>query len=101
MLVRHLSYFIALARERHFARAADACAITQPTLSAAIAKLEADLSAPLVVRGRRFEGLTPEGERLLEWARGVVADYERLCGDLAGMRRDASSFGVATARIGL
>jgi DNA-binding transcriptional LysR family regulator len=86
MLVRHLSYFVALAREQHFARAANACAISQPTLSAAIARLESDLSTPLVRRGRRFEGLTPEGERLLEWARGVVADYERLCGDLAGMR---------------
>jgi DNA-binding transcriptional LysR family regulator len=36
MLVRHLSYFVTLARERHFARAAQACHITQPTLSAAI-----------------------------------------------------------------
>src|SRR5262245_43904475 len=69
MLVRHLSYFITLAKERHFARAADACNIAQPTLSAAIRKLEDDLGARLVVRGQRFVGLTAEGEKLLVWGR--------------------------------
>ncbi|HEY0292625.1 MAG TPA: LysR family transcriptional regulator, partial [Hansschlegelia sp.] len=43
MLVRHLSYFVTLAREKHFAKAAEACNIAQPTLSAAIRKLEEDL----------------------------------------------------------
>ena len=57
MLVRQLSYFAALAREGHFARAAEACNIAQPTLSAAIRKLEEDLRAQLVVRGKRFVGL--------------------------------------------
>src|SRR3546814_2937749 len=69
MLIRHLAYFVTLAKERHFARAADACHITQPTLSAAIRKLEEDLGVPLVARGHRFTGLTPEGEKLLAWSR--------------------------------
>jgi DNA-binding transcriptional LysR family regulator len=84
MFVRHLSYFVALAREQHFARAADSCHITQPTLSAAIRKLETDLEVPLVVRGHRFLGLTSEGERVLAWARQILNDYDGLRLDLAG-----------------
>lgn len=84
MFVRHLSYFVTLARERHFARAAYACHITQPTLSAAIRKLESDLEVPLVVRGHRFLGLTSEGERVLTWARQILNDYDSLRLDLAG-----------------
>ncbi|MDF0545204.1 LysR family transcriptional regulator [Sphingobium sp. H39-3-25] len=87
MLVRHLSYFVALARERHFARAAEVCHITQPTLSAAIRKLEEDLGVPLVVRGHRFTGLTAEGEKLLAWSRQILADYQSLIEDLSGARK--------------
>jgi DNA-binding transcriptional LysR family regulator len=61
MLVRHLSYFVTLARERHFARAAEACHVAQPTLSAAIRKLEEDLGVPLVERTHRFVGLASAG----------------------------------------
>ena len=86
MLVRHLSYFVTLARERHFTRAADACHITQPTLSAAIRKLEEDLGVPLVVRGHRFTGLTAEGEKLLDWSRQILTDYHSLIDDLSGAR---------------
>lgn len=87
MLVRHLSYFVALAREKHFARAADACNVAQPTLSAAIRKLEEDLQVPLVVRGHRFLGLTAEGETVLAWGRQILTDYENLCADLSGLRQ--------------
>jgi DNA-binding transcriptional LysR family regulator len=87
MLVRHLSYFVTLAKERHFARAASACHITQPTLSAAIRKLEEDLGVPLVVRGHRFTGLTSEGERLLDWSRQILNDYHSLIDDLAGAKK--------------
>src|SRR3546814_12449415 len=86
MLIRHLAYFVTLAKERHFARAADACHITQPTLSAAIRKLEEDLGVPLVARGHRFTGLTPEGEKLLAWSRQILTDYQSLINDLAGAR---------------
>lgn len=86
MLVRHLSYFVTLAREKHFAKAAEACNVAQPTLSAAIRKLEEDLDAPLVVRSHRFVGLTPEGEKVLAWGRQILTDYNSLKDDLTGAR---------------
>ena len=78
MLLRNLRYLTALAHEKHFARAAAACAVTQPTLSAGIKQLEEELGLLIVRRGQRFEGLTPEGERVLEWARRILADCESL-----------------------
>jgi DNA-binding transcriptional LysR family regulator len=78
MLFRQLEYFVALARERHFARAASACYVSQPALSEAIRKLENELKVPLVRRGQSFEGLTPEGERLVLWARRILADHDAL-----------------------
>jgi DNA-binding transcriptional LysR family regulator len=78
MLFRQLEYFVALARERHFARAASACHVSQPALSEAIRKLEHELKVPLVRRGQKFEGLTPEGERLVHWARRILADCDAL-----------------------
>lgn len=78
MQFRQLEYFVALARERHFARAASACHVSQPALSEAIRKLELELKVPLVRRGRTFEGLTPEGERLVLWARRILADHDAL-----------------------
>ncbi|AXB41588.1 LysR family transcriptional regulator [Amycolatopsis albispora] len=78
MLFRQLEYFVALARERHFARAAEACYVSQPALSEAIRKLERELKVPLVRRGHAFEGLTPEGERLVLWARRILADHDAL-----------------------
>jgi len=87
VLIRHLSYFIALAREQHFARAAEACNITQPTLTAAIQKLEEDLGVRLVIRDHRFVRLTEEGEKLLVWGRQILVDYGSLKDDLAGLRR--------------
>lgn len=78
MLLRNLRYLAALAREGHFARAAKACAVTQPTLSAGIKQLEEELGLLLVRRGQRFEGLTSEGERMLGWARRILADTESL-----------------------
>jgi DNA-binding transcriptional LysR family regulator len=87
MLVRHLSYFVTLARERHFARAAEACHVAQPTLSAAIRTLEDVLKVRLVERDHRFVGLTPEGEKLLAWSRRILADYNSLRDDLNGLRR--------------
>ena len=54
MLFRQLEYFVAVARERHFARAADACYVSQPALSAAIARLERELSVTLINRGHKL-----------------------------------------------
>ncbi len=97
MLIRHLAYFITLAREQHFARAAEACNVTQPTLTAAIKKLEEDLGVRLVVRDHRFVRLTEEGEKLLTWGRQILVDYGSLKDDLAGLRRGL----VGTLHIGV
>ncbi|TLF70540.1 LysR family transcriptional regulator [Nocardia asteroides NBRC 15531] len=83
---RQLEYFVALARERHFARAAAACYVSQPALSEAIRKLERELGVPLVQRGRTFEGLTPEGERLVLWARRILADRDSLAHEVHALR---------------
>jgi DNA-binding transcriptional LysR family regulator len=66
MDIRQLQYLSALAREKHFTRAAKACNVTQPTLSGRIRQLEQELGVPIVERGQRFHGLTPEGEKVLK-----------------------------------
>ena len=66
MDIRQLQYLVALAREKHFTRAAQACHVTQPTLSGRIRQLEQELGVPIVERGQRFVGFTPEGERVLQ-----------------------------------
>lgn len=86
MIVRYLEYLVALARERHFARAAAACHVTQPTLSAGIKQLEESLDVLIVERRQRFVGLTPEGERVLAWAHRVLADYGGLTQELSELR---------------
>ncbi|NLU75672.1 LysR family transcriptional regulator [Streptomyces sp. HNM0575] len=86
MLLRQLEYLVALAREEHFARAAAACFVSQPSLSAGIRKLESDLDVPLVQHGARFEGLTPEGERVLRRARRILSERDALQQELAEMR---------------
>jgi DNA-binding transcriptional LysR family regulator len=78
MLLKHLKYLTALARERHFARAAASCHVTQPTLSAGIKQLEEQLGLLVVQRGQRFEGFTDGGERVLAWAQRITADAESL-----------------------
>lgn len=90
MLLRQLEYLVALARERHFARAAAACHVSQPSLSAAIRKLERELGTPVVRRGQRYSGLTPEGERVLLWAQRILAERDALNEDLSAMRDSLS-----------
>jgi len=77
-MIDKLEMFIALAREEHFGRAARAQGVTQPTLSAAIKQLEDQLGVMLVWRGSRYRGLTPEGQRALDWARRIVGDARSL-----------------------
>jgi DNA-binding transcriptional LysR family regulator len=86
LLFRQLEYFVALAQERHFAKAAAVCYVSQPALSEAIRKLEHELGVPLVNRGRAFEGLTPEGERLVIWARRILADHDALKQEVVAMQ---------------
>ncbi|MEU2234868.1 LysR family transcriptional regulator [Streptomyces vietnamensis] len=90
MLFRQLEYLVALSRERHFARAAQACHVSQPALSEAIRKLEDELDVPLVLRGRRYEGLTPEGERIVVWAQRLLADRDALKSEVGALRTGLS-----------
>jgi DNA-binding transcriptional LysR family regulator len=91
VLLRQLEYFVAVARERHFARAAESCYVSQPALSTSIAKLERELSVTLINRGQNFEGLTPEGERLVVWAKRVLAEHDALKAEAAAMRSGISA----------
>jgi DNA-binding transcriptional LysR family regulator len=92
MILRHLEFLTALAREKHFARAAASCRVTQSTLSAGIKQMEESLGVLLVERGQRFVGLTLEGEKALEWAKHVIADYEGLQQSLSEMRRGLTGY---------
>ncbi len=86
MFIRQMTYLVALAREKHFGRAADVCNVTQPTLSSGLKALERELDMRLVIREPRFMGLTPEGERVVEWASQILADYESLRQDVEVFR---------------
>jgi DNA-binding transcriptional LysR family regulator len=86
MILKNLQYLAALAQEKHFARAAASCHVTQPTLSAGIKQLEEELGLLIVRRGQRFAGFTAEGERILVLARRVLADYDSLQQGASEMR---------------
>ena len=89
-MIDKLEFLIALARERHFGRAAEVCGVTQPTLSSGLKQLEESLNTLLVIRGSRFEGFTPEGERALEWARRIVGDSRAMRQDLDALKHGLS-----------
>ena len=93
MDIRQLQYLVALAQEKHFTRAAQACRVTQPTLSGRIRQLEQELGVPIVERGHRFLGFTPEGERVLKWARGILDNWSMLQQDIATMHADGPMVG--------
>jgi DNA-binding transcriptional LysR family regulator len=86
-LIDKLEFLLALARERHFGRAAEASGVTQPTLSAGIKHLEEQMGVMLVSRGSRFRGFTPEGERVLDWARRIVGDERAMRQEIESLRR--------------
>jgi DNA-binding transcriptional LysR family regulator len=90
MLIKNLEYLVALAREQHFARAAAACDVTQPTLSAGIRQLEEEMGVLIVERGQRFERLTPEGERVLAWAQRILSDVASLGQEVSAMKHGLS-----------
>jgi DNA-binding transcriptional LysR family regulator len=83
MFVRQLHYLVALAEHKHFAHAAESCWVSQPALSAGIRQLERELGIMIILRDRRFQGFTPEGERVLVWARQTLASLE-------GLRQEAA-----------
>ncbi|MBP9713143.1 MAG: LysR family transcriptional regulator [Sterolibacterium sp.] len=89
MTLTDLRYIIALARERHFGRAAEKCHVTQPTLSVAVKKLENELGVALFERGAEVS-LTPLGEQIIAQAQRVLAEAGRIP-ELAAQGRDALS----------
>lgn len=89
-MLEKFEFLIALARERHFRRAAEQCGVTQPTLSAGIRALEDSFGAALVNRGSRYIGLTAEGERVLEWARRITGDAHAMRQEVEALKRGVS-----------
>ena len=86
-MIDKLEFILALARERHFGHAAEACGVSQPTLSAGIKQLEDSFGVLLVQRGSRFQGFTPEGERVLDWARRIVGDTRAMRQEIDALKR--------------
>jgi len=72
MTLTELRYLVALARERHFGRAAEACFVSQPTLSVAIKKLEDELDVKVFERGSGEVGVTPLGDEIVRQAQAVI-----------------------------
>jgi len=86
-MIDKLELILALAREQHFGRAAETVGVSQPSLSAGIKQLEDSFGVLLVQRGSRFLGFTPEGERVLEWARRIVGDARAMRQDIDALKR--------------
>lgn len=97
MNLRDLEYFAAVAEHRHFGRAADACHVSQPTLSMQIKKLEAQLGVELFERTPRGVTLTAAGERILDRARHVLRETDTIV-DIA---REMSDPAAGSLRVGL
>ena len=90
MLIRQFGYLVALAREKHFGRAAAACNVSQPSLSAAIRQLEEELGVPIVERGHRYNGLTTEGEQILATAKRVLNETDTMRQTVSGLKKGLS-----------
>ena len=86
MELRDLQFLAALAREKHFARAARECGVSQPAFSMRIRGLEERLGVAIVKRGNRYQGLTPEGEAILRHGRRILDDMRFLEQDLLAAR---------------
>jgi LysR family transcriptional regulator, hydrogen peroxide-inducible genes activator len=82
-----LRYVVAVARERHFGRAAEACFVSQPTLSVAVKKLEEELGVTLFERGPGEVTLTPAGQPIIEQAQRVLEEATRIR-EIAAAGRD-------------
>jgi LysR family hydrogen peroxide-inducible transcriptional activator len=87
MTLTELRYIVAVAREKHFGRAADACFVSQPTLSVSIKKLEGELGVQLFERGGSEVSLTPIGEQIVMQAQRVLDEASQIK-ELADQGRD-------------
>ncbi len=97
MNLRDLKYLVALADHKHFGRAANACFVSQPTLSTQIRKLEDELGVSLVERAPRRVMLTPVGRDIAERARKIISDVEQMS-EIARRSQDPEA---GTVRLGL
>lgn len=97
MDIKQLKFLVALDETRHFGQAATRCHVTQPTLSMRLRQLEEELGLELVRRGQRFEGFSAEGERILAWARSLLAAQDGLYAEAAACRGQL----VGTLRLGV
>ncbi|TWI49301.1 DNA-binding transcriptional LysR family regulator [Pseudomonas duriflava] len=97
MDIKQLKFLIALEETRHFGQAAERCHVTQPTLSMRLRNLEDELGLELVRRGQRFEGFTEAGQRILAWARTLMAAHEGLYAEAAAYKGQL----VGTLRVGV
>src|SRR3546814_11377478 len=86
-MIDKLEFLLELARELNFGKAAELCGVTQPTFSAGIKHLEEILGVMLVQRSSRFLGFTAEGERVLDWARRIVADSRAMRQEVHALKR--------------
>src|SRR5438309_2912590 len=96
MELHQLRYFVAVAEQRHFTKAARGLRVAQPSVSRAIRVLEEELGTSLFHRMKGNVALTPAGEILLPWARRVLADVDGATGEvseLAGLRRGRLAVG--------
>ena len=89
-LLASMRYLVALDEHRHFGRAAQACHITQPALSNALRALEAEFGVVIVRRGRTYDGLTPEGERVLATAQRMLREQRAAAAGAAQRGRHAA-----------
>jgi DNA-binding transcriptional LysR family regulator len=95
--IHQLTYFVAVARTRHFTRAAELTGVSQPTLSKQIRVLENSMGTPLFVRGRAGIELTSAGEALLPHAQRILIDVEsaqRTVHEVANLRRGRVRLGA-------
>jgi DNA-binding transcriptional LysR family regulator len=90
MILKQLSHLLALAKERHFGKAARQAGVSQPGLSASLKHLEDSLGVPLVQRDHRFSGFTAEGQTVLGHARRIQAEIDALHHTLSEMRDGVS-----------
>ena len=74
MTLNELRYIVSVARERHFGRAAEACFVSQPTLSVAVKKLEDELGVSLFERGQGEVSVTPVGDQVVAQAQRVLEE---------------------------
>src|SRR5207247_1648350 len=102
MTLTELRYIVAVARERHFGRAAEACFVSQPTLSVAVKKLEEELGVVLFERGPGEVRVTPPGQKIVEQAQRVLEEASRIK-DLAaaGRVRCTTSLSSSPSRKGM